>query len=48
MFDVLRDIISDDTEGDPIGAQSSNIQYDELFAALNSELYPRVLSFFFR
>ena len=45
MFDLLDDIISDDAEVDPIAAQSSNVQYDELFIALNSELYPEVSSF---
>ncbi|KAL5565406.1 hypothetical protein UlMin_028570 [Ulmus minor] len=45
MFDVLGDIISDDAEGDPVGGQSSNEHYDDLFAALRSELYPGVSSF---
>ena len=39
MFDVLDDIISDDAEVDLIGAQASKVQYDDLFVALNSELY---------
>ena len=43
MFDVLGDIISEDAEGDPVGGQSSNEQYDDLFAALRSELYPECL-----
>ena len=38
MFDVLGNIISDDVEGDPVGGQSSNKQYEDLFAALRSEL----------
>ena len=45
MFDVLDDIISEDAEGDPVGGPSSNEQYDDLFAALRSELYPGVSSF---
>ena len=45
MFDMLGDIINDDAEGDPVGGQSSNEQYDDLFAALRSELYPGVSSF---
>ena len=45
MFDVLDDIISDGAKVDPIGTQSSNVQYDELFTVLNYELYPRVSSF---
>ena len=45
MFDVLGDIISDDAEGDLIGGQSSNEQYNDLFTALRSELYPDVSSF---
>ena len=45
MFDVLGDIISDDAEWDSIAAQSSNVQYDELFTNLNSELYSAVSSF---
>ena len=45
MFDVLGDIISDDVEGDPVGGQLSNEQYDDLFATLRSELYPGVSSF---
>ena len=45
MFDVLDDIISDDVEVDPIAAQSSNVQYDKLFTALNFELYPAMSSF---
>ena len=47
MFDVLGDIISDDAKGNPIGTQSFNVQYDELFTALSSELYPGVSSSFF-
>ena len=40
MFDVLDDIISDGVEVDTVVTKSSNIvQYDELFTALNSELY---------
>ena len=45
IFDVLDDIINDDAEGDLVGGQSSNEQYDDLFAALRSELYPSVSSF---
>ena len=45
MFDVLDDIISDDEEGDPVGGQSSNGQYNDLFTALRYELYPGVSSF---
>ena len=45
MFDVLDDIISNDAEVDQLGSQSSNVQYDDLFTALNSELYPGVFSF---
>ena len=45
MFDVFDDIISDDAEVDLIGAQSSNVQYDELFTVLNSEVYPEVFFF---
>ena len=45
MFDVLGDIISDDAEGDPVGGQSSNEQYDDLFTALRFESYPGVSSF---
>ena len=45
MFDMLDDIISDGAEVDPVAAKSSNVQYDELFTTLNSELYPRVFSF---
>ena len=45
IFDVLGDIISDDAEGDLVGVQSSNEQYDDLFTALRSELYPSVSSF---
>ncbi|KAL5574711.1 hypothetical protein UlMin_016410 [Ulmus minor] len=40
MFEVLEDIISNDAEVDQLGSQSSNVQYDDLFTALNSELYP--------
>ena len=36
MFDVMGDIISGDAEGDSIGGQSSNEQYDDLFASLRS------------
>ncbi|KAL5573309.1 hypothetical protein UlMin_022906 [Ulmus minor] len=45
MFDVLDDIISEDADEDAIGGPSSNEQYDDLFAALRSELYPGVSSF---
>ena len=45
MFDVLGDISSDDVEWDLVGGQSSNEQYDNLFAALRSELYPGMSSF---
>ncbi|KAL5572352.1 hypothetical protein UlMin_021949 [Ulmus minor] len=45
MFEVLEDIISNDAEVDQLGSQSSNVQYDDLFTALNSELYPGVSSF---
>ena len=45
MFDVLYNIINDDAEVDPLGAQSSNVQYDDLLATLNSKLYPGVSSF---
>ncbi|KAL5560887.1 hypothetical protein UlMin_030634 [Ulmus minor] len=45
MFDVLDDIISEDADGDAVGGPSSNEQYDDLFAALRSELYPSVSSF---
>ena len=45
MFDVLDDIISNDAEVDLLGAQSSNVQYDDLFTALNSELHPGVSLF---
>ena len=45
MFDVLDDIISDDVEVDSIAVQSSNKQYNELFTALNSDLYLVVFSF---
>ncbi|KAL5555616.1 hypothetical protein UlMin_037852 [Ulmus minor] len=45
MFEVLEDIISNDAEVDQLGNQSSNVQYDDLFTALNSELYPGVSSF---
>ncbi|KAL5569773.1 hypothetical protein UlMin_026348 [Ulmus minor] len=40
MFDVLDDIISEDADEDAVGGPSSNDQYDDLFAALRSELYP--------
>ena len=45
MFNVLDDIISDDAEVDLLIAETSKVQYDELFEALNSKLYPRVSSF---
>ena len=45
MFEVLEDIISNDAEVDQLGSQSSNVQYDDLFTTLNSELYPGVSSF---
>ncbi|KAL5563670.1 hypothetical protein UlMin_033417 [Ulmus minor] len=45
MFEVLEDIISNDAEVDQLGSQSSNVQYDDLFTALISELYPGVSSF---
>ncbi|KAL5554060.1 hypothetical protein UlMin_041461 [Ulmus minor] len=45
MFDVLDDIISEDVDDDAVGGPSSNDQYDDLFAALRSELYPGVSSF---
>ena len=45
IFDVLGNIISDDAEGDPVGGQSSNVQYDVLFTTLRSKLYPGVSSF---
>ncbi|KAL5563546.1 hypothetical protein UlMin_033293 [Ulmus minor] len=45
MFEVLEDIISNDAEVDQLGSQSFNVQYDDLFTALNSELYPGVSSF---
>ena len=45
MFEVLDDIINNDAEVGQLGAQSSNVQYDNLFAALNSELYQGVSSF---
>ncbi|KAL5544976.1 hypothetical protein UlMin_008760 [Ulmus minor] len=45
MFDVLDDIISEDADEDAVGGPSSNDQYDDLFAALRSELYPGVSSF---
>ncbi|KAL5569490.1 hypothetical protein UlMin_026065 [Ulmus minor] len=45
MFDVLDDIISEDADDDAVGGPSSNEQYDDLFAALRSELYPDVSSF---
>ncbi|KAL5560927.1 hypothetical protein UlMin_030674 [Ulmus minor] len=43
MFDVLDDIISEDADEDAVGGPSSNDQYDDLFAALRSELYPGLL-----
>ncbi|KAL5552401.1 hypothetical protein UlMin_002577 [Ulmus minor] len=43
MFDVLDDIISEDVDDDAVGGPSSNDQYDDLFAALRSELYPGLL-----
>ena len=45
IFYVLDDMISDGVEVDPVVAESSNVQYDKLFTALNSEFYPRVSSF---
>lgn len=42
---MLGDIISDDEEGDPSRCQTSSEQYDDLFEALKSELYPGVSSF---
>ena len=45
MFDVLDDIINNDVEVDQATAETSNIQYDDLFKALNYELYPGVSSF---
>ncbi|KAL5542126.1 hypothetical protein UlMin_009836 [Ulmus minor] len=45
MFDVLDDIISEDADEDAVGGSSSNDQYDDLFAALRSELYHGVSSF---
>ena len=45
MFDVLDDLLSDDAKVDPATVETSNVQYDELFRALNSELYPGVYSF---
>ncbi|KAL5579308.1 hypothetical protein UlMin_011750 [Ulmus minor] len=45
MFDVLDDIISEDANEDAVGGPSSSEQYDDLFAALRSELYPGVSSF---
>ena len=45
MFDVLNDIIIEDAQVDLIDAQSSNVQYEELYIALNSELYPGMYSF---
>ncbi|KAL5560845.1 hypothetical protein UlMin_037056 [Ulmus minor] len=45
MFDMLDDIISEDADEDAVGGSSSNDQYDDLFAALRSELYPSVSSF---
>jgi len=45
MFDVLDDIISDDAEVDLVTAKTSNVQYNELFEALNSKLYLGVFSF---
>ncbi|KAL5563417.1 hypothetical protein UlMin_033164 [Ulmus minor] len=45
MIDVLDDIISEDADEDAVGGPSSNEQYDDLFAALRSELYPGVSSF---
>ncbi|KAL5573450.1 hypothetical protein UlMin_023047 [Ulmus minor] len=40
MFDVLDDIISEDADEDAVGGPSANDQYDDLFAALRSELHP--------
>ncbi|KAL5564918.1 hypothetical protein UlMin_028082 [Ulmus minor] len=45
MFDVLDDIISEEADEDAVGGPSSNDQYDDLFAALRSELYLGVSSF---
>ena len=45
MFEVLEDIISNDAKVDQLCSQSSNVQYDDLFTTLNSELYPGVSSF---
>ena len=45
IFDVLGHIISDSVEGDVIGGQSSNVQYDDLFIKLRSQLYPDASSF---
>ena len=45
MFDLLDDIISNGAKVDPIGAQSSNVQYNEFFTTLISKLYPGVSSF---
>ncbi|KAL5574335.1 hypothetical protein UlMin_023932 [Ulmus minor] len=45
MFDVLDDIISEDADEDAVGGPSANDQYDDLFAALRSELHPGVSSF---
>ncbi|KAL5573977.1 hypothetical protein UlMin_023574 [Ulmus minor] len=43
MFDVLDDIISEDADEDAVGGPSANDQYDDLFAALRSELHPGLL-----
>ena len=45
IFDVLDDIISDDVEVDSAPTKTSNLQYDELFRVINSELYHAVSSF---
>ena len=42
---MLNDIISDGAKVDLIGAQLSNVQYEKLFTALNSELYLEVSLF---
>ena len=45
MFDVLDDIIGDDAKVDASTAETSTVQYDELFDDLNLELDHGVLSF---
>ena len=47
MFDVLDNIIGDDAEVDASTTEAFTVQYDKLFDALNSELYPRILHFFY-